>query len=627
MAELHHSQLNRPYENIDRSRNRMNQVNVVSHMIQNEDFNTISQIAVVNNVDVDETETDVDDLLEEDEIEDETLDDNIQVPSTYTNLEEINVSADDNWTVTGSGNKTDLTRELGKDSFSDKEELIRAIKLYCIKAHKHFMVVESRPGTWCIRCTLHSQSGCKWKLHASKQSNRTFEIVKYTGPHTCLHYKITQDHPNLDASLIAQEIQRLIKEQPSISITALRAEIIDKLGYTPSYKKVWVGKQKAIEEVFGNWEESYNLLPKFLYALQRFNPATMVEWCISRQTDVNQVEFRRVFWDFAPSIQGFKHCRPVISIDGTHLYGKPKGKMMIAMGVDGNNQILPLAFAIVETESYASWNWFLAHVKKHVVKDREGICVISDRHAGILKAVNEQGSPCYCLRHFINNGNEKFRNSQLKTLAYRAGTGSQNQIRKFNSIMEEIGKINRQSRQWLESHALDIWTLAHDGGKRYGLLTTNLSEIFNSVLKGARFLPITACVQLTFYRLVNYFDVRRPMGSSAQANGDVYTPHVAAKQAALMSKASAHSLRSFNLQKGIFEVITQKGKNVQIVNLEQKTCTCGKWEIFKYPCSHVLSACANLSLNTWQYVHKCYSIVDYCATWSYEFSPLPHEAY
>ncbi|KAJ0501985.1 hypothetical protein HanHA300_Chr11g0407391 [Helianthus annuus] len=75
-------------------------------MIQNEDFNTISQIAVVNNADVDETETDVDDLLEDDEIEDETLDDNIQVPSTYTNLEEINVNADDNWMVSGSENKT-----------------------------------------------------------------------------------------------------------------------------------------------------------------------------------------------------------------------------------------------------------------------------------------------------------------------------------------------------------------------------------------------------------------------------------------------------------------------------------------------------------------------------------------
>ena len=147
------------------------------------------------------------------------------------------------------------------------------------------------------------------------------------------------------------------------------------------------------------------------------------------------------------------------------------------------------------------------------------------------------------------------------------------------------------------------------------------------MLKGARFLPITACVQLTFYRLVHYFNVRRPLGSGAQANGYPYTPHVVAKLAASTSKASAHSLRSFNREKGIFEVITHRKRNVQVVNLEKETCTCGKWEVFKYPCSHVLSACANLSLNSWQYVHRCYSISEYSATWASEFSPLPHEAY
>ena len=85
----------------------------------------------------------------------------------------------------------------------------------------------------------------------------------------------------------------------------------------------------------------------------------------------------------------------------------------------------------------------------------------------------------YCLRHFINNFNDKFHNKQLKTLAYRAG--SQNQVRKFNSIMDEIGQINPQARQWLQRHAFDRWTLAHDGGRRYGLLTTNLSKKFNKM--------------------------------------------------------------------------------------------------------------------------------------------------
>lgn len=93
-------------------------------------------------------------------------------------------------------------------------------------------------------------------------------------------------------------------------------------------------------------------------------------------------------------------------------------------------------------------------------------------------------------------------------------------------------------------------------------------------------------------------------------------PHVLAKQVALISKTNVHSLRSFNWEKRIFELITQSGRNMYVVNLKQKSCTCCKWEVFEYPYSHVLSVCNKLSLNSWQYAGKYYSIVKY---WSQSF--------
>ena len=62
----------------------------------------------------------------------------------------------------------------------------------------------------------------------------------------------------------------------------------------------------------------------------------------------NEENFQRVFWAFAPSIKGFTHYRLVLSIDGTHLYEKYKGTLLIAIGYDSNNQLFPLAFAITE---------------------------------------------------------------------------------------------------------------------------------------------------------------------------------------------------------------------------------------------------------------------------------------
>ncbi|KAK4387253.1 hypothetical protein Sango_2595900 [Sesamum angolense] len=113
--------------------------------------------------------------------------------------------------------------------------------------------------------------------------------------------------------------------------------------------------------------------------------------------------------------------------------------------MDGNQQVLPLAFAIVDEETYPSWKWFLQQLSQHVIRGQHGMCLISDRHAGIIKAVCEgpdfvspHGVYRYCLRHVCSNFNSYSKNVVLKDLCWQDGL--EYQLRKFNRIMEEIKK-------------------------------------------------------------------------------------------------------------------------------------------------------------------------------------------
>ena len=56
---------------------------------------------------------------------------------------------------------------------------------------------------------------------------------------------------------------------------------------------------------------------------------------------------------------------------------------------------------------------------------------------------------------------------------------------------------------YLISENLDIWTQSHDGGRHYGAMTTNISEWFNGVIKGACGLPIATMVEFTWYNLLH----------------------------------------------------------------------------------------------------------------------------
>ncbi|GFS37182.1 hypothetical protein Acr_00g0050460 [Actinidia rufa] len=94
---------------------------------------------------------------------------------------------------------------------------------------------------------------------------------------------------------------------------------------------------------------------------------------------------------------------------------------------------------------------------------------------------------------------------KFKDLIWQAGIAYQ--VRKFDEVMEEIKNLGTKSESVARVYRAlcnedpTKWTLAHDGGYRWGVTTTNDSECYNNVLRGARDLPITSCVEVTFYRL------------------------------------------------------------------------------------------------------------------------------
>ncbi|KAI5683860.1 hypothetical protein M9H77_05088 [Catharanthus roseus] len=74
---------------------------------------------------------------------------------------------------------------------------------------------------------------------------------------------------------------------------------------------------------------------------------------------------------------------------------------------------------------------------------------------------------------------------EVQVLLQMAGT--EVKIWKFEHVMsEKIQKRNIEDYIYLAKINLEKWTLLHDGGHRHEVMTTNISEGLNSVLKKAR---------------------------------------------------------------------------------------------------------------------------------------------
>ena len=164
------------------------------------------------------------------------------------------------------------------------------------------------------------------------------------------------------------------------SIIAMTERIFQ---YKIKYGKAWRAKQRAWKIIYGDWEEAYEKLPALFHAMKAANPGMHYEYIPKPDVWINGRQvFFRAFWCFPQCVEAFRHCRPVFSIDGTFLLVKYMGALLIAIGCDANNALVPLAFALVEKENKDSWGWFLRLVRIHVVGPGRTICVISDRHQG-----------------------------------------------------------------------------------------------------------------------------------------------------------------------------------------------------------------------------------------------------
>jgi len=244
----------------------------------------------------------------------------------------------------------------------------------------------------------------------------------------CASSMVSQDHRQLSSTFICQSILQMVKQDPTISVSVLIAHIRSKYTYTTTYRKAWIAKQKTIEMIYGNWEDSYKELPRGLLAFQTYLPRTItdietVPFIKDGYVVLGKATFKRLFWSFKPCIEGFAYYKPIVSVDGTWLYGKYCGTLLIAMARDGRNNTIPVAYAIVEGETFDAWFFFLQRLRLFVTPQPD-LCLILDRHESIesvVRRLNNNWHHVFCIRHITQNFTRTFKNTEMEKKSNQYG--------------------------------------------------------------------------------------------------------------------------------------------------------------------------------------------------------------
>ncbi|KAH1232258.1 hypothetical protein GmHk_09G024960 [Glycine max] len=93
---------------------------------------------------------------------------------------------------------------------------------------------------------------------------------------------------------------KLNKEDPSIKVSLIQERINNEFAYKVSYKKAWLAKQKTIALEYDDWEESYSKLSPWLTHMQNHSPGSYFQilhddFIVGNTVSLEHRQFHRVF--------------------------------------------------------------------------------------------------------------------------------------------------------------------------------------------------------------------------------------------------------------------------------------------------------------------------------------------
>ncbi|XP_059310813.1 uncharacterized protein LOC132062214 [Lycium ferocissimum] len=503
-------------------------------------------------------------------------------------------------------------------TFKKKQELKILLNLADVKNNFSFEQVKNTKKIYNVKCV---DKNCKWRLRAMKfEGTDRFRITTYHNMHICGVQHLTSHHRHATAEVVAKHIENKFIEGNSLSTREIKETIRVELGCKISYWKCLEGSYIAKSLTRGTPEHGYEVIDKYRHMIHVTNEGSKTDLKVD-----SSGRFLYFFVSYGAWINGFAYTRKVLAVDGTHLFGKYGGVLLSAVALDTENHIFPLAFCVVNSEGDASYQYFFEQLLE-IVPNTNELCIISDRHPSIKKAVSKIYTEAHygaCMRHLGESIRKNFHCGDWMHHFYDAAKAYRRD--EFNDHFQQIKDLDMSVAKYLEDVGFHRWSRAHFPGNRYDVMTTNIAESINSMFLAEREFPITALFNSINRRFAQKFHERRMVLANTST---ICVPSVERKireNVTIGNTLLAHQI-SFHT----FSIIGHG--SVAMVDLNNRTCSCREFDLDKIPCPHAIAAIRtqfgdDYGLRVYDFVSPYYSVWSYKHAYEKSIHPVLSEEF
>ncbi|GAA0171383.1 hypothetical protein LIER_25427 [Lithospermum erythrorhizon] len=502
--------------------------------------------------------------------------------------------------------------------FNSIHDFRESLKKYAIANQFAFKYKKNDTYRLIVKCKAE---GCPWRIYASKLATTPLIFIRKMDPtHTCEGSVVTTGQL-ATRSWVASIIKDKVRAFPNYKPKDIVSDIKQEHGIQLTYYQAWRGKEIAKEQLQGSYKEAYSQLPVFCEKIMESNPGSLATFATKENSS-----FHRLFVAFHASLYGFEQgCRPLLFLNSIILKSKYQGTLLAATAADGNDEVFPVAFAVVDSETDENWHWFLQQLKTALSVSR-GITFVSDGGKGLKESLayifqNEEVYHGYCL-HYLSEQLIHDLKGQLSQEAKRLliedlyAAAYAPTPEDFQRALENIKRISLEAYYWVLQNEPAHWANAFFQGIRYNHMTSNFGELLYSWASDADELPITQMVDAIRGKITELICNRKNESNQWLTR---LTP-------VMEEKLQKESLKVHSLQGAVsvnnkYEV---RGETIEIVDVDNSECSCKGWQISGMPCCHTVYVISCLHLDVYEYCARYFTTDNYRLTYSQNITPIPH---
>lgn len=499
--------------------------------------------------------------------------------------------------------------------FASMEVFKEAIKEYSILNDRELSFKKNH-AKWCrVGCAPN----CPWHIHAVKDNKSDNVIVRqFLDEHTCTGPRY---NCHINAKWLAKRYGDDFRTNPKWDVGAFQEQILKQFNVEVTRTVCYTARRLAFKNIQGQIEEQFGMLWDYAEELQRTNENTTVK-IQSNLLPGDQPQFQRMYICFGACKRAFiDGCRPVIGMDGCFLKGPHKGQLLAAIGVDANNGMVPLAYAVVEIENRDSWGWFMQHLIMDLnLENSHHYVILSDKQKGLIDAVKDllpNAEHRHCVKHLGENFRKKFPSLLLKEIFQSAARSTYEA--KWRSEMNKMKEIDGEAYKWFDDKPPHNWSKAFFKTEaKCDLILNNLCESFNAAILKARDQPILTLLERLRMYVMLLFARRREQAQKWKYQLGPRIRGIIDKR-----KKDCCMCRAFWCGGKKYQVITDEHQYA--VDLDLKTCSCRQWDVSGIPCCHAISSIwkHGRDLTIEEFTYEKYHVTAYQATYAPMINPMP----